>query len=487
MALSKEERIAQGIYAHIGGHANTTKVYNCMTRVRIDLKNAGQVDQEALKKIEGVLGVVQDGDNLQVIVGPGTAQKVATQMAGMAGQEKGASINENLDTALTDGRAEGQRITQEVKSEYKKKNDTPFKRALNVIASIFVPLIPAFVAAGIIGGIASIIQNLMTAGTLDPNSWTQIFSVMKILQNGLFAYLNIYIGINAARVFGATEGLGGVIAGVVYLNGMNVDQPLTNLFTGDPLSAGQGGVIGVIFAVFLLSIVEKQLRKVVPDSLDIIVTPTVSLIVVGLVTIFLIMPIAGVISASLIGGINWVLEVGGAFAGFILGSTFLPLVMFGLHQVLTPIHIEMIAETGSTLLLPVLAMAGAGQVGASFALWMKCRQNKQLTNIIKGSLPVGILGIGEPLIYAVTLPLGRPFITACIGGGIGGAVIGAIGGIGATAVGPSGVALLPLIADGKWWGYALGLIAAYIGGFLATYLFGVPASAMEATEINTSL
>lgn len=487
MALSKEERIAQGIYNHIGGQGNTNKVYNCMTRVRIDLRNADNVDVDALKKIDGVLGVVQDGDNLQVIVGPGTAQKVATQMANMAGQEKGASLNENLDTSLTDGRAEGQRITQEVKSAYKKKNDTPFKRALNIIASIFVPLIPAFVAAGIIGGIASIIQNLMTAGTLDPNSWTQIFSVMKILQNGLFAYLNVYIGINAARVFGASEGLGGVIAGVVYLNGMNVDQPLTNLFTGDPLSAGQGGVIGVIFAVFILSIVEKQLRKVVPDSLDIIVTPTVSLIVVGLITIFLIMPIAGVISASLIGSINWVLEVGGAFAGFVLGSTFLPLVMFGLHQVLTPIHIEMIAETGSTLLLPILAMAGAGQVGASFAIWMKCRQNKQLTNIIKGSLPVGILGIGEPLIYAVTLPLGRPFITACIGGGIGGAVIGAIGQVGATAVGPSGVALLPLIADGKWWGYALGLIAAYIGGFLATYLFGVPSSAMEATEINTSL
>lgn len=199
------------------------------------------------------------------------------------------------------------------------------------------------------------------------------------------------------------------------------------------------------------------------------------------------MPIAGVISSSLVGGINWVLEVGGAFAGFILGATFLPLVMFGLHQVLTPIHIEMIADTGSTLLLPILAMAGAGQVGASFALWVKCRKNKQLTNIIKGSLPVGILGIGEPLIYAVTLPLGRPFITACIGGGIGGAVIGAIGLIGATAVGPSGVALIPLIANGRWWGYALGLIAAYVGGFVATYLFGVPAEAMEATEIETSL
>ena len=487
MALSKEERIAQGIYNNIGGKGNTNKVYNCMTRVRIDLKNSDNVNVDLLKKIEGVLGVVQDGDNLQVIVGPGTAQKVATQMANMSGQVGVESINENLDGNLVDGRAEGERIAKEVKSQYKKKNDTPFKRALGVIASIFVPLIPAFVGAGIIGGIASIIQNLMTAGTIDPDTWTQIFSVMKILQNGLFAYLNIYIGINAAKVFGATEGLGGVIAGVVYLNGMNADQPLINLFTGDPLSAGQGGVIGVIFAVFILAIVEKQLRKVVPDSLDIIVTPTVALIVVGLLTIFLIMPIAGVISSSLVGGINWVLEVGGAFAGFILGATFLPLVMFGLHQVLTPIHIEMIADTGSTLLLPILAMAGAGQVGASFALWVKCRKNKQLTNIIKGSLPVGILGIGEPLIYAVTLPLGRPFITACIGGGIGGAVIGAIGLIGATAVGPSGVALIPLIANGRWWGYALGLIAAYVGGFVATYLFGVPAEAMEATEIETSI
>ncbi|MGB7461125.1 MAG: permease, partial [Carnobacterium jeotgali] len=117
------------------------------------------------------------------------------------------------------------------------------------------------------------------------------------------------------------------------------------------------------------------------------------------------------------------------------------------------------------------------------ALWINCRKNKQLTNMIKGSLPVGILGIGEPLIYAVTLPLGRPFITACIGGGIGGAVIGLFGGIGATAIGPSGVALIPLIANGKWWGYVVGLLAAYAGGFLATYFFGVPKSAMEPTEL----
>jgi len=267
---------------------------------------------------------------------------------------------------------------------------------------------------------------------------------------------------------------------------MTPELPLPNIFTGQPLAAGQGGVIGVVLAVWLLSIVEKNLRKVVPNSLDVIVTPTIALLVIGLITIFLIMPIAGFISTSLVGAITWVLNVGGAFAGFVLGATFLPMVMFGLHQILTPIHIEMIASQGSTLLLPILAMAGAGQVGAAIALWAKCRKNKQLTNMIKGSLPVGILGIGEPLIYAVTLPLGRPFITACIGGGIGGAVIGLIGGVGATAIGPSGVALIPLIADGLWWGYVLGLLAAYAGGFAATYFFGVPAEAMEATELPTT-
>lgn len=217
--------------------------------------------------------------------------------------------------------------------------------------------------------------------------------------------------------------------------------------------------------------------------MDIIITPMLSLLVIGLLEIFLIMPLAGFISNGMVGGINWVLSVGGAFSGFVLGALFLPMVMFGLHQILTPIHIQMIGETGKTLLLPILAMAGAGQVGAAFALWIKLRKDKELTEMIKGALPVGILGIGEPLIYGVTLPLGRPFITACIGGGIGGAVIGAIGGVGAIAIGPSGAALIPLIANGRWWGYVLGLLAAYIGGFIATYFFGIPKDKLAEQEL----
>lgn len=489
MATSKEQKLAADIYKSIGGQANANKVYNCMTRVRINLNDTDRVNVEQLKQVDGVMGVVEDGNTVQIVVGPGTAAKVANEMAELGNVQRSEEIDENLDPELTGSRREqAQRISDENKRKQKesRNNNSTFKQILNSIASIFVPLIPAFVGAGLIGGIASVFQNMITAEMIDAATWGNFVVILNIIKNGFYGYMNIYVGISAARVFGATEGLGGIIAGIVYLTGMNPEEPLMNFLTGAPMAAGQGGIIGVVFAVWVLSIIEKNLRKVVPNSLDIIITPATSLLIVGLLTIFVVMPVAGAVSNALVGSMNWVLEIGGAFAGFILGSTFLPLVMFGLHQILTPVHIEMINATGQTNLLPILAMAGAGQVGAALALWVKARQNEKLVNIIKGSLPVGILGIGEPLIYAVTLPLGRPFITACIGGGIGGAVIGAFGSVGATAIGPSGLALIPLIANGQWMQYVMGIAAAYIGGFIVTYLFGVPAEATEATTLEGS-
>lgn len=479
MAELKEERLAREIYEQVGGMGNVNKIVHCMTRVRMGINDDTKVNLAELKDIDGVLGVVED-DTLQVVIGPGTVNKVAQKMADMAGVKLGDTITdtqaENSD--LSD-REKVEAKAAQVKAEVKKKNQKPWSKALKSIANIFVPLIPAFVGAGIIGGIASVLGNMITAGDLSGASIENIVAVMNIIKNGVFSYLVIYVGINSASEFGASPSLGGVIGGITMLTGMNLEKPLPNIFSGDALSAGQGGIIGVIIAVFLMAQLEKQLHKVIPDSIDIIVTPTITLLVMGLLTIFLIMPIAGVISGGLVGIINWVLNVGGAFSGFVLGATFLPMVMFGLHQILTPIHLEMIDQTGKTLLLPILAMAGAGQVGAAMALWIRCRKNKKLVEMIKGALPVGVLGIGEPLIYGVTLPLGKPFITACIVGGIGGAVLGLLGNIGATSIGPSGVALIPLIADGRWWGYVIGLVAAYIGGFIVTYFFGVPAEAQK--------
>lgn len=479
------QEVAQKIYEQVGGQENVKNVVHCMTRVRMSVRDDNKVNEADLKNIPGVLGVVNDDEQLQVIVGPGKVNKVAQAMVDMAGVKLGEEI-----TISTDGTksAEGKDLVtakaEEMKAAQKaKQKPSKIKSILKSISNIFVPMIPAFVGSGLVAGVAAVLTNLVTAGTLDAATWQQYIDVMNILKNGLFSYLVIYTGVNAAQVFGATPTLGGVIGAVVLLTGMNPEAPLKNLFTGDALAPGQGGILGVIFAVWLLSIIEKKLHQIVPDAIDIIVTPTISLILIGLIEIFFIMPLAGFISDGMVNGINWVLSVGGAFSGFVLGSLFLPMVMFGLHQILTPIHVQMIQETGSTMLLPILAMAGAGQVGAALALWLKLRHNKELTEMIKGALPVGILGIGEPLIYGVTLPLGRPFITACIGGGIGGAVVGLFGQVGAIAIGPSGAALIPLIANGRWLGYVLGLLAGYAGGFLATYFFGIPKEELEKEKL----
>lgn len=467
----KDLVIAQGIYDHVGGIGNVSKVVHCMTRVRMEIRDYDKVQLEALKKVPGVLGVVED-DTLQVVIGPGKVNKVAQRMVDLAGVGLGEDFPEQK-SIVGNGRAIVDEKAAEMKEQVKRKNQKPWSKALKSISNIFVPLIPAFVGSGIIGGVASVLKNMLTAGTISGDTWINIATVCGIIQSGVFSYLVIYVGINAAREFGASPSLGGVIGGVTTLAGMNPEAPLTNIFTGQPLTAGQGGVIGVIIAVFLMAQIEKRLRIIMPESIDIIVTPVITLLSMGLITIFLIMPFAGWISAGLVSGINWVIGVGGVFSGFILGATFLPMVMFGLHQILTPIHLQMIESGGSTLLLPILAMAGAGQVGAAVALWIKCRRNEQLTEMIKGALPVGILGIGEPLIYGVTLPLGRPFITACLGGGIGGAVIGLFGNVGAISIGPSGVALIPLIANGHWLNYIIGLLSGYAGGFIFTYLFGI--------------
>ncbi|MGM9903430.1 MAG: glucose PTS transporter subunit IIA [Enterococcus sp.] len=478
--------LAKQIYAGAGGMDNVESVVHCMTRVRMKIIDESLVDVAKLKAVPGVLGVVED-EQLQVIIGPGKVNKVAQEMVDQAGVKLGEKIPGKPSASATSGLSGKDKVNeraQEMKNAQKsKQKPSKIKSILKDISNIFVPMIPAFVGTGIVAGIAAVLTNLVVAGTISGDTWQQYIDIMNILKNGMFSYLVIYTGINAAQVFGATPTLGGVIGAVVMLTGMNPEAPLTNLFTGEPLAAGQGGILGVIFAVWLLSIVEKKLHKVVPDAVDIIVTPTLSLIAIGLIEIFLIMPLAGFISDGMVGGIDWVLGVGGAFAGFVLGTLFLPMVMFGLHQILTPIHVQMIDETGRTLLLPILAMAGAGQVGAALALWIRCKKDKELTEMIKGALPVGILGIGEPLIYGVTLPLGRPFITACIGGGIGGAVIGMIGNVGAIAIGPSGVALIPLISDGKWYGYVLGLLAAYVGGFAATFFFGIPKEQLVKEEL----
>ena len=468
--MDANETVARDIVRLAGGAENISHVTNCMTRVRLEVVDESKVDIEAIKKLKGVFGVHVDAQ-IQVIMGPGVAAKVTACVKEVVGEKVERSGKEVGAEIAAQNRAK-------VKSRQKQSRGKQF---LKTISNIFIPLAPAFIACGLAAGLQSIVQTLIQEGMLgaDANEWVNVFRVIKA---GILSYLNIYVGINAAREFHTEQSLGGALGAVVYLTGVSADTPLTNIFTGEALSSGQGGVIGVIFAVWLLSVIHRNLSRVMPKSLDLIVTSFVSLFVASLATIFLIMPLAGWVSDGILVVVTGLLELGGAVAGFILAAIWLPMVMLGLHHFMTPIHVQLIAETGSTILLPILTMAGAGQVGAALALWFRCRKNKALTSIIAGGLPAGILGIGEPLIYGVTLPLGRPFVTACLGAGFGGAFIACFSGVGATSIGATGILMIPLITNGQWLVYVGGLIISYIAGFIITSLFGVPEDAKRATE-----
>jgi PTS system sucrose-specific IIC component len=437
----------------LGGPANITSVAHCMTRLRVGLRDRTLVQEEPLRALPAVLGVVVDEDTYQIVLGPGTVARVTPEF-------------ESLLTTTADELAS---LGAELKEARRQRNATPGKLLLRRIANIFVPLIPALIGCGIIAGLNGLLINLGWLGALTP--------ALAAIASGFMALIAVFVGYNTAKEFGGTPILGGAVAAIIVYAGV---AKVTAF--GMTLAPGQGGVLGALAAALLGTYVEKWCRRWVPEALDVLVTPTLTVLLTGLVTLYALMYAAGELSTAIGTAANWLLTTTGAFAGLILGGLFLPLVMLGLHQALIPIHTTLIEQQGYTVLLPILAMAGAGQVGAALAVYVRLRHDHSMRTTIKSALPAGLLGVGEPLIYGVSLPLGRPFLTACAGGAAGGAFIGffAMLGdhVGSTAIGPSGWALFPLLAGSGGLAmtaaiYAGGLLTGYVVGFGATYVFGL--------------
>ena len=505
-AMSRDENreIAEAILPLVGGVENVLSASHCMTRMRLSLVDRSLVQDAQLRAVEGVLGVVED-DTYQIVLGPGKVARVLPEFEAAVARARpetggpssaaprelrstegaGAQAQESLGGPSSEPRApspelrhthpteplNGEQLAAEgaaIRERQKAKNATPVKLMLRRIANIFVPLIPALIGCGIVAGINGLLTNLGWAGVLTP--------ALTAVSTGFISLLAVFVGINTAREFGGTPVLGGAAAAVIVFPGVTDVSAF-----GQKLAPGQGGVLGALFAALLAVQVEKLSRRWVPEAIDVLVTPTLTVLVAGLVTLFGLMYVCGELANGIGHAANWLLGHGGTAAGFLLGGLFLPLVMLGLHQALIPIHTTLIDQEGYTVLLPILAMAGAGQVGAAVAIYLKLRKNESIRSTIKSALPAGFLGIGEPLIYGVSLPLGRPFITACVGGAFGGGVVGffyQLGtSVGSTAIGPSGWALFPLLKGNQSLGavaavYAFGLAAGYAVGFFATYFFG---------------
>ncbi|MFD0148567.1 PTS transporter subunit EIIC [Streptomyces sp. NPDC055721] len=464
----KNRAIAAAILPLVGGAENISSVAHCMTRLRLGLRDRSLVQDEALKALPSVMGVVED-DTYQIVLGPGTVARVTPEFEALVAEAPQHTAEELADRGAA------------LKAAQKQKNATPFKLFLRRIANIFVPLIPALIGCGIIAGLNGLLINLGWLPGVTP--------ALAAMASGFMALIAVFVGYNTAKEFGGTAILGGAVAAIIVFPGVAKIEAF-----GQTLSPGQGGVLGALGAAVLAVYVEKWCRRWVPEALDVLVTPTLTVLISGLVTIFGLMFVAGEISTAIGEFANWLLANAGAGAGFLLGGLFLPLVMLGLHQALIPIHTTLIEQQGYTVLLPILAMAGAGQVGAAMAVYLKLPRNGSIRRTIKSALPAGFLGVGEPLIYGVSLPLGRPFITACVGGAFGGGFIGLFSmlgdSVGSTAIGPSGWALFPLLDGNKGLGetiaiYAGGLLVGYAVGFVATYFWGFSRELLEEFDIDT--
>ncbi len=453
-------KVAQEIIKNLGGKENILVINNCMTRIRLNVKNQDNINFEELKKSDYIMRVIED-DTLQLVVGPGKSKKIADEMKNQC------DLKNNFSEDWIKN-----------KEEIKKKQGK-LSRILKSLANIFVPLIPAIIGAGLLNGIAGYFQNVYTVqGIKELPLWITFF---QTLASGLFGYFAIFVGINAANEFGATPALGGVIGAITLSPNINIFSKVLGLYNSEvPLNSilipGKGGVIGIILGVAILAFVEKKLRTIIPDFLDTILTSTLSLLIVGTLTIFALMPFAGFVSDMIIKVFSFFIMSEGPMAiigGFILAMSFLPLLMVGLHHGLIPFYMVQLTQTGAISLFPILCMAGGGQIGAAAAIYVKAKKNEKLRNIIRSAMPVAILGIGEPMLYGVTLPLGKPFITASIAGGFGGAFL-AMMKVQTIAFGPAGITAIPLVVPGKILYYFTGLLISYLAGFIITYLFGVP-------------
>ena len=452
----------------VGGKENVTGATNCMTRLRVNLKDYAKADIEGLKNTEGVLQVIEM-DNLHIVLGPGKAKKVTDQF--------------KLDAGVAEGMATDKSWEENKAAMKAGQKQNKFKAALQTVGDIFVPLIPGVIAAGLCSGFATLITQV-APGYADIKWLYILHQLLTMINTAFMTYITAWAGYRAAEKFGATPILGGMLGMITTMANINTISGLIGLYNdAQPLDAilraGRGGVLAVILGVLLLSKVEKWVRSKMPDALDIVVSPIVIMFIVIIPYILIIMPITGLISNGLVSIVGAICMSDSLIvrmvAGFVSSFLFLPLVAMGMHHGLVALYTVQLETIGYVTLYPALAMAGAGQVGAAIAIWLKAKKtgNKRMMSVIGGALPAGVLGVGEPLIYGVTLPMGKPFITAGLGAGFGGAFCMAMK-VAATTWGPSGILALPIMVAGgnsattTMLCYAIGLVISYIMGFIIT-------------------
>ncbi|MBQ8692626.1 MAG: PTS transporter subunit EIIC, partial [Synergistaceae bacterium] len=437
MALNYR-KCAEEIVANIGGRDNIAQAAHCATRLRLVIKDNGKINKKVLENVEGVKGMFENNGQLQLIIGTGTVNKVYAEFLSVTGMTEATKDDVKAAAAA---------------------QQPVWKRMLKALGDVFVPILPAIVASGLMMGLIEALGKVYPA--FADTNW---YYFLDMVANTAFAYLPVIVAVSAARVFGGNLYLGGVVGLAMIhsslLNAWNVGNsaaineffnittgviPSWNLLgdfrigewiVGSISRVGyQGHVIPVIIAVWMMCMIEKWLHKYVPEMIDLFVTPLCTVLSTVFLTFAIIGPAFAQLEAWVLAGAR-VLVRNPVGAG-VMGAAYPWTVVMGLHHMYNVIEAGMLADSGVNTWMPIASAANFAQFGACLAIGLKARSNRTKAIAIPSSLSAA-LGITEPAIFGVNMRFFRPFIAGMIGGTIG-AVFGAFTGIGATAYGVTGL------------------------------------------------
>ncbi len=407
MALDAKQA-AKELLDAVGGSSNIVSAAHCATRMRLVIADDSKVDKDKLENAVGAKGNFQASGQLQVIYGTGTVNKVYDEFIAQG----------NITAA-----------TKEEAKEAAAQNQNKFMAAIKVLSDVFVPIIPAIVASGMLMGIMGAIPVMFPDADLTSNVYWKIAGLINACA---LANLQILLGFSAATVFGGNPYLGASLGALLissdFINAYNASTAIADgtMITFDVIPGiysidwvgYQGHVIPIIVGVWILCFFEKRLHKAVPDMFDLFVTPLLSVSGAAYITILFIGPIFVWLENAILGLLQFLLSVPLGIGYIIIGLIYSPSVVTGLHQMYTAIDVSMLANLGVTYWLPIASAANIAQGGACLAVALKTKSDKTKSLAVPSGISC-LLGITEPAIFGVNLPKMKPFVAGMIGSACG--------------------------------------------------------------------
>lgn len=445
-------KCAEEIYAAVGKRENLVSAAHCATRLRLVTNDNSKVNMETLENIDGVKGVFSSNGQLQIIIGTGTVNKVYDEFLAVSG----------MSAATKD----------DVKAAAAAKQPLP-KRMVKALGDVFVPILPAIVAAGLMMGLVEALGKFFPAF-----AGSDIYSWMDLVSNTAIVYLPVLVAISAARVFGGNIFLGGTIG--MLLMHMNLLSAWTA--ASDPSQVQywkilcfnirqvnyQGHIIPIIIAIWMMCALEKWLHKHVPEMIDLFVTPLVTVIVTAFLTMAIIGPVFIVVENNILTAVKFLLTLPLGIGSFICGAIYPLTVVCGVHHMFNVLEAGMIAENGMNIWLPVSCSANFAMFAACVAVFVKTKNIKTKSL----ALPAGMsaaLGITEPAIFGINLRFVKPLVCGMVGAAFG-AAFGSIVGVYGSAYGVTGIPGFLITTDCTVQ-YTLMLLVSGVISFVLTYIF----------------